>query len=451
MKITFIVDKICDNTATEILNRKHTITKFVCSTPGCQASENEKEGWKYANKQLIYDLRHFGYIDLINKNDYYRNDNHSFYLINISKSNHLINQTFWNFMGDDTIEFLKRSNVPILLFYPYEGTGYVEKDVYLNIIKKRNSLGLKNKFIILSLSYYSDINFNKFKFNYLDSILKDFKWVFSLAFLIKYVSKCSYESNLFSTFKNENRLVAYHNYNHKKYNFLCLNNTPTINRLLLLKILYNNKELWNNNLISNRYYTENNNQNLKAISSNVNSLLNQDSLIFNYKSSIDLNEFINMLKNYPFAPIRELENDGIATNDSFKIEWYNDSVFSLVTETLSWKEDNFCYFPVITEKTIKTILQKHPFIIYGYSNSHKLLNSLGFYTFEELLGIPKDLESNNYTMIEKLYHIYNCLLSFNKEKLDIENIKKLTEYNYNHLLNTDWRKLQCDLLLNYEN
>ena len=453
MKITFVVDRIIDLNQ---VNWTESNSDFICTTPGCLAANNQNFGWRYINKEIIADFVNNGYIDLVEK-DSYIHKSYSFYVINISNAEHLIDQTFWNYIDEKTLDFLSKTNIPILLFYPLEGTGYLATEVYTGIIDTRNKLNLKNKFFLLSLSYYNDHNFNKFSLSNLSDKLVDFEWVLSTCFFLRYVGKNHLGNSTIDYWMKENKIIKKYDLAQKQYDFLCLNNVPTLNRILLLKTLYNNKALWHNNLISNRFdYNDN-----AGTQSELTDLIHTEKKYFknknyhflNYedryhflKFDDDLSQFINELFHNPLAPTISLQNDGPPINDVFETDWYDKTVFTLITETYAWRKEYYCNYTMFTEKTIKSIIQKHPFIIFSYNNNHKLCNHLGFKTFEEILGVPKDGELGNITTLERLYNLYLCLQKFDKKKLNVEKIIEYTDYNYNHLITENWYQKQIELL-----
>lgn len=459
MKITFVVEKITDL----IYNKddEGLTSEFVCATPNCYHADKKEFGWKYHNKREIADLVNFGYANLLTKEMYSHSQN-SFYLICISQKYDLEEQFFWNYMSSDTIDFLKRTNIPILLYYASEGVGFTDYKYYIKMIEKRNELGLTNKFVLFSLSNFVDILGKKISLSELDPILEDFKWVPSLSFLIRYACKTTLSDSTIEHWINNSYIIKEHDYAAKKFNFVCLNNLPSYNRILLLKVLYHNKELWDNNIISNRNtYPENKpsfNSTLmkiihkekdyvdekyrfgKIISNNMDQFLATSGFS-------ELVIFIRKLTTWSECPTTLIDDITLQLNDRFNLSWFKDCVFSLVTETYQWHEANkFLNFPMVTEKSIKPIVQRQPFLIFGYPNNHKLLNDLGFKTYEELLGFPKDGDIGNLTTVERLYNITKGLYNFDKTKLNVGLLKEYADFNYNHLVNTDWRRLQCDLL-----
>ena len=460
MKITFVVDKVHD-----IYKRDWTekVTDFLFQTPGCVSANDDTFGWRYHNKELIANHVNSGHVDLVSYKDYTYNP-YSYYVINIGRIEHLLNPTWIYHIDQDVFEFLNKTNMPILLFYALEGTGFLRVEDYKNIVFHKNNRKLKNKFFILSLTHYNDIDFNEVRLSDLDLLLEDFDWIHSVSFFARYANKTMHTDSTVDIWKRTNYIIKDHDYKNKKYNFLCLNNTPSHNRIMILKMLYADDKLYNSNLISNRYtFTEDPVEMMRARTAEIQSIINQEKQ-YTYdenakeflashnivdKATITSNEYIKFLIELlykPIAPVTVIPGDGPATNDNFDLNWFYDSIFSLVTETYQWTHETSCNHTMITEKTTKCFVQKHPFIIYGYGNSHLLCQKYGFKTFDSVFGLPRDLGPGNITMTERLYNIMKFLKNFDISKIDINLVKEYTEYNYNRLVDTDWHKVQCDLL-----
>ena len=110
--------------------------------------------------------------------------------------------------------------------------------------------------------------------------------------------------------------------------------------------------------------------------------------------------------------------------------YYENSLISVVSET------NF-YSDVIhlTEKTMKPLMFKHPFIILGSWRSLYHLKAMGFKTFSELWDESYDEEHDH---SKRLNMIVDLCESISKktpeEKLELsEKIKPIVEYNFNIL------------------
>jgi hypothetical protein len=76
---------------------------------------------------------------------------------------------------------------------------------------------------------------------------------------------------------------------------------------------------------------------------------------------------------------------------------------------------NSTTFPFVTEKIYKSILNKHPFILAGDTNSLCYLNTLGFVTYERFLPI------SNYDTIDNTENRLDALVT--NTKYFISNIK----------------------------
>ena len=81
----------------------------------------------------------------------------------------------------------------------------------------------------------------------------------------------------------------------------------------------------------------------------------------------------------------------------YDVKLFTSTKFSVVSET----SFNVVPRPEITEKTWKTILNFHPFIIAGDTNTCAVLNSMGFVTYENFLPYPDyDNIENNLERLE---------------------------------------------------
>jgi hypothetical protein len=111
---------------------------------------------------------------------------------------------------------------------------------------------------------------------------------------------------------------------------------------------------------------------------------------------------------------RRLDKTLIIPYDSivYNASIYAQTCFSLVSETTFTSTTS----PFVTEKIYKSILNKHPFIVAGDTNSLSYLNTLGFVTFERFLPI------RNYDTIDSTENRLNALVT--NAKYFISNIKK---------------------------
>lgn len=76
---------------------------------------------------------------------------------------------------------------------------------------------------------------------------------------------------------------------------------------------------------------------------------------------------------------------------AYDVNFYALTKFSIVPETLysnPWNSQTIAANPWLTEKTWRTILNNHPFIIASTPNTLKKLNSMSFQTYEHTLPFP---------------------------------------------------------------
>lgn len=116
--------------------------------------------------------------------------------------------------------------------------------------------------------------------------------------------------------------------------------------------------------------------------------------------------------------------------------YYNDSYFSLIHETIFYKEsfNGFGHIPTLflTEKTYKTIAAKHPFIIAQRPGILSALHSEGYKTFSPYIDETYDTIDNDR---DRLNAIYNEVLRLSyytdEEWLEFQhNVKDIVDHNY---------------------
>lgn len=113
-------------------------------------------------------------------------------------------------------------------------------------------------------------------------------------------------------------------------------------------------------------------------------------------------------------------------------KFYEDSLIHIIAET-----NFFSDIIHLTEKTLKPIMYKQPFIILGPKKSLFYIKQLGFKTFEDIWDESYDLIEDN---MERLYSVINLIESISKkseeEKLEIsKKVKDIVEYNFDQMKN----------------
>lgn len=120
---------------------------------------------------------------------------------------------------------------------------------------------------------------------------------------------------------------------------------------------------------------------------------------------------------------------------SLPIEFYQKSCFSLVSSTFAfgYNEKSVGF----TEKEIKPILARHPFIIHNLAGVLAHLKNMGFLTFERWFDESYDEEVDDNKRLIKITDEVTRLsnLSFEQWDIMLEEMIPVLEHNYNRLVN----------------
>ena len=141
--------------------------------------------------------------------------------------------------------------------------------------------------------------------------------------------------------------------------------------------------------------------------------------------------------------------------DSLPTSFYEKSYFSVVSSTfaLSIREPSVGF----TEKELKPILYKHPFIIQNLPGVLKHMRSMGFLTFGKWFDESYDDEQDDFKRLNKIVHEIKRLSSISDADWDnmLKEMEPVLLHNYNRLIkyNTEHAFFNSDLknLLYYVN
>ena len=127
--------------------------------------------------------------------------------------------------------------------------------------------------------------------------------------------------------------------------------------------------------------------------------------------------------------------------DSLSYEFYQKSYFSIVTSTFALHNEE----PSVgfTEKEIKPMLYKHPFLINNLPGTLKHLKSMGFLTFDKWFDESYDEETDDFERMHKIVleikrlselddKTWNRMLS-EMEPILLHNYNILVKYNVEHI------------------
>lgn len=329
-----------------------------------------------------------------------------------------------------TKKYLNASNFYLILEYQMEGYNDINvlDKIYFNCKKyKINPSGV--------IFITSTLNIKKLHEEYLNKFpQKDkikttlFNW--SIPFKNFELNNVLYDKKKFDKYKKSSIVTDVDLNTPKTKKFLCLNRRLRFHRLLLLSLLENENLLKDSltsfdmelNLFPNFieklddhhfktqkiFYNEEYKQKAKD---GYKKLFNKGKSIVDYDS------------------IDKLEGYGWETK-----EIYSKSYFSLVTET-EFQDDIW----FISEKTIKPIMQYHPFIVVGSPYTLKELKKYGFKTFGDFWDESYDeMESPNDRMIA-IFELCKSLINKSKSEWDViyKNITPILKHNRDLLLKYD--------------
>ena len=115
---------------------------------------------------------------------------------------------------------------------------------------------------------------------------------------------------------------------------------------------------------------------------------------------------------------------------------YNDTYFSLVSETNYFSDRRFDGGRFITEKTFKAITCEHPFILATLPNTLPLLHKLGYKTFDPWIDESYDSEIDDFKRMLMIAEEVKRLCNLPKDELTkfLLECKKITKWNVDLLL-----------------
>lgn len=122
------------------------------------------------------------------------------------------------------------------------------------------------------------------------------------------------------------------------------------------------------------------------------------------------------------------------------VPFYEETYFSVVTETLCMKihshDGHAGVGRLLSEKTFKAILNKHPFIIVGVPRTLRLLKDLGYKTFSPWINEDYDEEYDDHKRLLMINQEVKRLSELPPEELTnfLKFARKIVEHNFNVLL-----------------
>ena len=116
------------------------------------------------------------------------------------------------------------------------------------------------------------------------------------------------------------------------------------------------------------------------------------------------------------------------------IEFYQKSCFSVVSSTMAFNDHEKSVG--FTEKEVKPILAKHPFIIHNMPGVLKHMKAMGFLTFEPWFDESYDTETNDLKRLKMIVDEIKRLseISFEDWEKMLDEMQPVLDHNYNRMV-----------------
>jgi len=147
----------------------------------------------------------------------------------------------------------------------------------------------------------------------------------------------------------------------------------------------------------------------------------------------DVNDLIDNTPNFYPLEIEETNSEVVAEYHNFlsRKDEYEKTYFTIVSET-----DVYTDYRFLTEKTIKPIMNYHPFLILGNPGSIKQLQNIGFKTFSNFWDESYDNVNNFKERVELLVNQINILCNKTHEEWSdmLKKMEPILRHNKNLLI-----------------
>lgn len=154
-------------------------------------------------------------------------------------------------------------------------------------------------------------------------------------------------------------------------------------------------------------------------------------------------EMLSLLKEYESVkelPPLYLDTDELhinraeSTTDTNK--YYEDSYFSVISETTYFTSEWYHSARFLSEKAFKAIAMKHPFLLVSVPNSLEIYKEMGYKTFSPLIDESYDAELNDGKRMLMILNEIERLCNLSEQELHnfILAARKICDYNYNVLI-----------------
>jgi hypothetical protein len=140
-----------------------------------------------------------------------------------------------------------------------------------------------------------------------------------------------------------------------------------------------------------------------------------------YHDNAEILELLERNQDIKQLPSMYLDTEDLVTNQAHQTnstnKYYEDTYFSVITETTYHTKPGYDGVPFLSEKVFKSIAMRHPFILVTAPNSLQFLKQLGYKTFEGLIDESYDLEIDDSTRMIKIVNEIERLSNMSKKEI----------------------------------
>lgn len=320
---------------------------------------------------------------------------------------------------NETIERIKNKQAFLVLENTLEPFELVIDSIYENIVTK----GIPADQIILLTNLYDAKSYCKIVAERHNQPLLRILWYTVFEQSLK-------NDLLHNVYTVENIDRSPHTLQVKKYHkaFLNFNRRWRLHRPFLIALLYG-KNLLDKGYISLGPCEDKDNWDYRW-NELISYFRNDQEILNKLESCIEVKELPPM-----FLDTDELHiNRAVSTIDTN--QYYENSYFSVVSETTFFTRYSYNSFRFLSEKVFKPIAMKHPFILVTVPNSLEILKIMGYKTFSPVINEAYDLELDDGKRMLMILEEIERLSNFNKHERAnfILQCQAICEYNYKMLL-----------------
>lgn len=373
----------------------------------------------------------------------------AFYLITVPSGNDFPSPVLLNLIPKTTLEKLRAAKTPIIISMALEywPVYNVMSDVLIQfsaIISQLNNLGLNGHRVLL-------FTLSKLTADVIEGAEKAFNYQISHRYVplaVEWVRFSLQDSAITPLTLKEAIFPA------KPKIFLSLNSYARLNRIFFVNMaaMY---DVLNTGLVSFKPP-----QNIPPLNSNKRYTIADDFCeTAEFDMSKNLPAFLNDVGRIDkrlkipgdILESSTCDENGINLNWEINRAHYTETFFSVVTETYCRNNVNGEDNTIITEKILKAIAMRHPFMVMGEPYTLRLLKSLGFVTYEELFDESYDELPN---VVDRAAKICENIRSVHLGRHEFTNRLKSVawkiEHNYRHLMNMNVGDVIADTILIWE-